>query len=278
MDFPVEATLHLSCFPDPAAALGVLRSRGFELTELGGGRVRVKGHFLRLRDARPRLEELSGSASLAPPPLTPPPSMSDGVLLVDADVFSYAQRLRAPQLDAIQSQHGVRLKAEPGGESARVWLRGRGSGPALRQLQSLLGDLSQSLRTQDVALSELSPAGAALLGRIRRDGGAEGPVLVTQRGGGVRLVGPSRESYELKQRLLEAKSGQSARRGRSSSLPPGRRAGGGVADGGGAVRRRSLSQDREVQRDRRPKGGWKLLRQILKFSPKRLKMKRKRKE
>lgn len=67
MDFTVEATVDLQIFPDKSQVKEILRSKGFMLTDLGGDRVRVKGTFFKLKEAKELLDRLLSSRD----PVTP---------------------------------------------------------------------------------------------------------------------------------------------------------------------------------------------------------------
>ncbi|XP_073339643.1 RNA-binding protein 43 [Pagrus major] len=149
--------------------------------------------------------------------------------VVDADVFGYAERLRKKDIDCILESHNVEIESRPVGESCSVTLHGKSARTAVFKLQSLLHDLNKSLRTQEVSLRDMDRDGRAMLVTIQEDRNIWKSVLVCQKKDGLHLIGPSGESYELKQRLLGRpvdRSGQRGRtldrnsRGRSSSLPP----------------------------------------------------------
>lgn len=298
MDFPVEATVHLSAFHNETQAREILRSHDFALTDLSHDQVRVRGSFLRLGAAKASLETLlnsqtkkdtaasssspvpkvsSGAISKyyttrsdtnrsrsrswskhAPSPPTFPWSLMTGSssnrptspkrssfsptpdqrssprageeVFVDADVFDYAERLRRKDLDSILDCHNViRRAVHPVSDSYIITLEGRSAGKSVGKLQSLLDDLNKSLRTQEVPLRDMNPEGRALFRRIQKKKNIYGSVLVRPEEGKLHLIGPSGESYELKQRLLGRpvdRSGRTGRtldrnaRGRSSSLPP----------------------------------------------------------
>lgn len=150
-------------------------------------------------------------------------------LVVDPDVFEYAEKLRRKDIDCILESHNVGIEVRPVGESCSITLHGKSARTAAFKLQSLLLDLNNSLRTQEVSRRDMDREGEALFGIIQNNRNVWKSVLVCQKDDGLHLIGPSRESYELKQRLLGRPidhSGQRGRtsdrssRGRSSSLPP----------------------------------------------------------
>ena len=153
-------------------------------------------------------------------------------LVIDPDVFKYAEKLRRKDIDCILERHNVGIEVHPVGESCSITLHGESAKPAAFKLQSLLLDLSDSLRTQEVSRRDMDREGRDLFRTIQNDGNVWNLVLVCQKDGELHLIGPSRESYDLKQRLLRRpidNSGQRGRtsdrrsRGRSSSLPPNNR-------------------------------------------------------
>ncbi|XP_051247066.1 uncharacterized protein LOC127358188 [Dicentrarchus labrax] len=149
--------------------------------------------------------------------------------IVDGDVFTYADRLRRKEIEGILNSHEVTMGVQPVGDSFNLTLVGKNAGNAVGELQSLLNNLNKSLRTQEVPLKDMDRDGRALLGRIKRGGNTHYSVFVCEKNDKLQLIGPSGESYELKQRLLGRpvdRSGRTGRtmdktpRGRSSSLPP----------------------------------------------------------
>ncbi|XP_069032319.1 RNA-binding protein 43 [Embiotoca jacksoni] len=146
--------------------------------------------------------------------------------VVDSDVFRYAQRLRARDIEDIVNAHDVRMDVRDGDGRSDVTLLGRSSWAAAGKLQSVLDNLSKSLRTQEVPLEDMNREGRALLETIRKNRNVYSSVLVCELSDGLHLVGPSSESYELKQRLLGTPGGRAGRsvdrnssRRRTSSLP-----------------------------------------------------------
>ncbi|XP_035800588.2 serine/arginine repetitive matrix protein 2-like [Amphiprion ocellaris] len=290
MDVRVEATIHLNQFQDKTEVLQILRSHGFQLSDLGEGQVHVRGYFSKLKAVKVRLEQLiepqtkttlrspspsSGAISKyynkdsrgrsqsrdKPPHPSPssPSSSSEGAsklncptsqdyaasssspdrhasvrtrhetVVVDADVFRYAERLRKRDIDSIQDSHQVRIQVQENSSSSTITLQGRSSKSAAGELQKLLDDLNISLRTQEVPLRDMDRDGKALLEEIRRNQNIFGSVLVCQMEDRLHLIGLSVESYEVKQRLLGRQIRPSERpgrpfnrnlRNRSSSLPP----------------------------------------------------------
>lgn len=149
--------------------------------------------------------------------------------VVDADVFDYAKRLRKKDIDSILDSHNVRMMVHPVGGSYKVTLQGKSTRVTVGKLQSLLDDLNKSLRTQEVPLKDMTPEGKALLERIQKNTNIYNSVLVCPKNDKLHLIGPSGESYDLKQSLLGRPVDRSGRTGRtrdknprrrSSSLPP----------------------------------------------------------
>ncbi|XP_035537754.1 uncharacterized protein LOC118343109 [Morone saxatilis] len=149
--------------------------------------------------------------------------------IIDGDVFTYADQLRRKDIGGILTSHKVRMEVQPVGDSFNLTLDGKNARNAVSELQSLLNDLNKSLRTQEVPLKDIDRDGRAILERIKKGGNTHNSVLVCEKNDKLQLIGPSVESYELKQRLLGRpvdRSGRTGRtmdktpRGRSSSLPP----------------------------------------------------------
>lgn len=151
------------------------------------------------------------------------------IFVVDANVFDYAEKLRKKDIDSILDSHIVKMSLHPVADSYNITLQGRSTAVALFKLQSLLDHLSKSLRVQEVPLKNMIPGTKAFLERIQRNRNVYRSVLVCPKRDKLHLIGPSAESYELKQRLLgmtvdpSGRSGRTADktcRRRSSSLPP----------------------------------------------------------
>lgn len=149
--------------------------------------------------------------------------------VVDADVFKYAQRFRKKDIDVILDSHNVNLEVLQLDDSFNITLQGKSAKMAVSKLQSLLNDLSKSLRTQDVPLKDMDHDSQALFERIQKDKDIYKSVLICLMDDRLHLIGPSGESYELKQRLSGRPVDHSGRTGRtsdrnsrqrSSSLPP----------------------------------------------------------
>ncbi|KAK5883164.1 hypothetical protein CesoFtcFv8_019524 [Champsocephalus esox] len=149
--------------------------------------------------------------------------------IVDEDVFRYAVRLRKRDVDGIVECHNVRMAVVKVGDSANITLHGKSARTAVGKLQSLLDDLNQSLRTQEVLLKDMDQEGRLLLEKIKKDRNIYNSVLVCPMDVKLRLIGPSRESHDLKHILLRRQREQSRHpertsvtieKRRSSSLPP----------------------------------------------------------
>lgn len=148
--------------------------------------------------------------------------------VIDADVFKYADRFREKEMDSILISHDVKMKAKDCGDMFKITLTGRNSKTALSKVQSLMASLSNTLRTQEVPLQDMSDDGKMLLTKIKKKRNIDGLVLVCEMGDRLHLIGSSRESFELKQRLLDGRdrhgctgrASAKGSRGRSSSAPP----------------------------------------------------------
>ncbi|XP_029370327.1 RNA-binding protein 43 [Echeneis naucrates] len=149
--------------------------------------------------------------------------------VIDADVSDYASQFRKKDIDVILNCHDVKLEVSKFDDSANITLWGMHPRIAAEKLQSLLNELNKSLRTQEVPHKDLAREGKALLEKIRKNKNIYSLVLVCDMIDGLHLVGPSRESYELKQKLLGRSVDQSGCRGRtfeknssrrSTSAPP----------------------------------------------------------
>lgn len=142
---------------------------------------------------------------------------------VDADVFMYARQIHKKKIDDILHSHNVRMKEEENGDDFRICVLGKSAAIASGKLKSFLDDLLRSLRTQDVPLRDMDRQGWALLDKIKKSKNIHNLVLVREMHDKLHLVGPSRESYELKQRLLGTPVDQSGRTGRTLDRANGKR-------------------------------------------------------
>ncbi|KAM7373479.1 hypothetical protein PAMP_008327 [Pampus punctatissimus] len=149
--------------------------------------------------------------------------------VVDADVFNYARRVRKKDIDVILDNHSVKLEELQYDDSFNITLLGKSAKIAAGKLQSLLNDLSRSLRTQEVLLKDMDHDSQTLLERIQKNKDIYNSVLVCLMNDRLHLIGPSRQSYDLKQSLSGRPVDHSGRAGRtidrnsrkrSSSLPP----------------------------------------------------------
>lgn len=189
------------------------------------------------------------------------PRAEDRTVVVDRDVFMYADRLRKKDIASILRSCTVEVSVEDVGESSTITLKGRDAGRAAGELQSFLNRLTVSLRTQEVHRKDVDREGEALLWRIRENGNVHRSVLVCEKTNRLHLIGPSGESYELKQNLLgrpvdrtgrtvdsrEHVRRQNAERGAigAGGSPPNRE---GAEAERGASRRRSWKRaDRDLQ-------------------------------
>lgn len=274
MDFQVEATLQLNAVQDKVEVREILRSRGFELKDLSSDHLLVKGSFLELKSVKALLEtspakvgakrgplesesqraspsasisssSVRGSSSLGDLPGTPDQTGSvrtgRACFVVDPDVFDYAKCLRQKEMSSILDGHDATVSWEAADDHYIISLCGKSANVCMKKLKMLLDNLHKSLRTQEVALKDLSPEGRRLAARIQESRNIYKSVLLQKRDGSLHLIGPSGESYVLRQMLLGRTVDQSQPRGRrpdrkpsrrSSSLPPSSR---NTEDGAGAA-------------------------------------------
>lgn len=262
MDFWVEATVLIDRFQDEQKVRRLLQSYNFKVTDLERGRVQVAGWFRNLEAVKAHLEQLmeatprsssdllpasSGaiskqsrnyadpgsvrrrSASLGPrtssgPKHQAPDYRTPGEeIVIDSDVYMYAKRFRKQQLDDLLTRRDVRHNVKAEEENTIITLQGPDSGSVFADLQLLLGGLCRTLRTQEVLLSDLSAEGKRLLGRIRENNKSLNSVLVCEKNDRLHLVGPSKESYDLKQSLQGGPVDQSGARGRTANRTRGER-------------------------------------------------------
>ncbi|KAG7499877.1 hypothetical protein JOB18_001922 [Solea senegalensis] len=149
--------------------------------------------------------------------------------VVDIDVYRYAAQIKSKDFDSIVENHKVQIIVRQFADNANISLQGRNAKMAATELQRLLKGLNSSLRTQEILLKDMNREGKVLLQRIQKNNNIQDTVLVCEMSDRLRLIGPSSESYEVKQELLGRPVQQSQRAGRtlekksrwrSRSLPP----------------------------------------------------------
>ncbi|XP_015224914.1 PREDICTED: uncharacterized protein LOC107081225, partial [Cyprinodon variegatus] len=260
MDFRVQATADVNRFQDKEKVLELLHSHGFQLTDLKQGRFRVDGSFQDLKAVKVRLEQLLEST---PPSSSDPPTVSQyysrnegsgrppdsshasrssrrgpasqedrfsgperDTITIDTDVFKYASKFRKQELDYLLNAVQDRIEIKE--ENTTIVCQVGSSRTAVNKLQNFLNDLQRSLRTQEVPLRDLSSKGKELLSKIKKNNNTLASVLVCEMNDRLHLIGPSKESYELKQSLQgepvdqsdgRGRTGGRINRGRSSSTP-----------------------------------------------------------
>ncbi|KAL0961805.1 hypothetical protein UPYG_G00331930 [Umbra pygmaea] len=151
-------------------------------------------------------------------PASHTPSRKSVSFVTDADVLRYALCFRKNDIDAIlQSHHSqIDVKHEDNSDISTVVLEGKQAESAMEKLQTFLTHVTTSLRTQEIDLPLLDyDSQVAVNKRIQKYRDIYPTVIVCQIGDIVRLVGPSSDSYEMKQRLL----------GKTPELPPAGRTG-----------------------------------------------------
>ncbi|KAM4629928.1 RNA-binding protein 43 [Polymixia lowei] len=161
-------------------------------------------------------------------PSTRPGSVS---FAADADVFLYAQCHRKDDIAIIVRSHNVTLDEFPGGPGIRhVVVFGGSAKPASEKLQSLLDNLTKTLRTQEIPLADLDhDIQVKMAKQLHTFKDIYPSVAISQLEDKIRLIGPSADSYDMKQRLLgklivqsaQVRTGRTFDRGsrpRSSSL------------------------------------------------------------
>lgn len=262
-DARAGATVDLHVFRDKSAVQQILRSHGLAVTDQRGDQVCVKGSLSKLRAAKARLEELhksqpevvnghsvysggisqyytddrsvpdgnrSPEGSQEPRHTSPRPGRES--FIIDEDVLKYAQQFRKKDMDVILQSHNIKLEElKVSAGICNVILEGRSAKTAAGKLQNFLHALGLTLRTQEIHLVDMDDQmRAALPMKIQKYKDIYKSVLISQLDGRVRLIGPSAESYELKQSLLAQPADQpvlertgrtygKSSKMRSSSLP-----------------------------------------------------------
>ncbi|XP_030003609.1 RNA-binding protein 43 [Sphaeramia orbicularis] len=245
VDLPVEATVHLNSFSDQKKVREILLSHDFEMKMVDRNRLQITGSFLKLGAAKIRLEMLLHSQKQNETPPSPSKDRSQSgasssypqqprseSFVIDMDVLMYAKRVMKQHMEDILRRHNVQMEERPSGDNISITLQGKSTQTAITKLQSFLNELSLSLRTQEVALKNMDQEGRDLLRRIQQGNNVYKSVLVCRRSDTLHLIGPSAESYEVKQQLMGTTADRSGRTGttvdqsgrtgtrRSTSVPP----------------------------------------------------------
>ncbi|XP_020355768.1 uncharacterized protein LOC109903453 [Oncorhynchus kisutch] len=166
----------------------------------------------------------------------PSPSRSRSVVsfLMDADVLRYAQCVRKKDIDTILGSNNIQMNVQPSECSniSSVSLEGKNPKTAMEKLQDYLTTLNTTLRTQEIPLGTIDHNGQVRISKLIQKFNSVYPtVLVNQVGDILRLVGPSRDSYDMMQILL----------GKPLELPPAGRTGRALDRGSRDRRSSSLS-------------------------------------
>lgn len=143
---------------------------------------------------------------------------------VDHDVYDYANCLRKRDMDTILVSLDVKIRVKPVDDtSVVITLWGKSANAGMNKLKTLLENLLKSLMAQEVPLKDLTPEGMRLVAIIQESRNIYKSVLVQKRNGNLHLIGPSRECYALKQRLLGRPADLPQQRGRRTDRKPTRR-------------------------------------------------------
>lgn len=159
---------------------------------------------------------------------TSPSSSSLGMasFLVDTDIINFILTQRQNDLKRIRKDYGTEMNIKDGVGFTTVTFLGNNSEKAEACLLNLIEEIGPSLRTQEIHLKEYdSVKKKQILERI--EGNKDSGVSITHTDDVVKLVGDSRGSFEMMQKLLghndASHRGRAMERGsksrRSSSLP-----------------------------------------------------------
>ncbi|XP_071225031.1 RNA-binding protein 43-like [Salvelinus alpinus] len=138
-------------------------------------------------------------------PISQTPSCSEVFFITDADVLRYALCVRKKDIDSILGGDTTQMDVKPaeGSDLRYVFLEGKSPERVMEKLQVFLTKLHLRLRTQEIPLWTLDRDRQVRIHELVQKYNIIYPtVLVNQVGDLLRLVGPSKESYEMKQRLL----------------------------------------------------------------------------
>ncbi|XP_028819154.1 RNA-binding protein 43 [Denticeps clupeoides] len=154
------------------------------------------------------------------------PSNDSASFLVDSDGFHYAMKFRKPHIDDILECHSVVMKSEGDTEITSVMLSGKASQKAMVKLQSLFSETTSSLRTQEIDLTGYGSDDLAELDKLLQQYQRQYSVLLRRPGEAIVIIGTSKDSFEMKTKLMsqwglrrgrDGKRDSSSRR--SMSLP-----------------------------------------------------------
>lgn len=124
--------------------------------------------------------------------------------VIDTYLLDYAQRFKKTDITDILRNHNTTMNVTHAGpDTSKVILSGKNVKIPEGKLQSLLSNLTKTLYTQEIPLANLdSKSQEKVAQQIKKYEYIYRTVLVRQVGDTVRLVGPSVDSYEFKQRVL----------------------------------------------------------------------------
>ncbi|XP_071001060.1 RNA-binding protein 43-like [Oncorhynchus clarkii lewisi] len=152
------------------------------------------------------VEPISQTPSPKPvEPISQTPSPSEVFFITDTDVLRYAQCVRKKDIDSILGGHTTQMDVKPaeGSDLHYVFIEGKSPEGVMEKLQVFFNKLHLRLRTQEIPLWTLDRDRQIRIHQLVQKYNIIYPtVLVDQVGDLLRLVGPSKESYEMKQRLL----------------------------------------------------------------------------
>ncbi|XP_051949085.1 uncharacterized protein si:dkey-154b15.1 [Xyrauchen texanus] len=133
---------------------------------------------------------------------TPSPRQTEVSFPVEPDVFKYTMRFEKEFINKIELEYSTRINVEEDSGVFTVKILGGAFDEAAKKLSYFMQDITSSLRTQQIDLNKLNDSQQRLITHNIYMFQDIYKVLIWQDGHVIKVVGSSKESYEVKQRLL----------------------------------------------------------------------------
>ncbi|XP_051520648.1 uncharacterized protein LOC127421561 [Myxocyprinus asiaticus] len=133
---------------------------------------------------------------------SPSPRQTEFCFSVEPDVFRYTVCFEKEFIKKIESDHSTHIKHDDNSEFFTVRLLGGACKEAGKKLSYFMQDIASSLRTQEIELNKFDISQQRLIAHDIYRLKDIYKVLIWQERDVIKVVGSSKDSYEVKQRLL----------------------------------------------------------------------------
>ncbi|XP_051527824.1 uncharacterized protein LOC127425663 isoform X2 [Myxocyprinus asiaticus] len=133
---------------------------------------------------------------------TPSPRQTEVSFPVEPDVFKYTMRFEKEFIKKMELDYSTHINHEDNSGVFTVKILGGAFEEAAKKLSYFMQDITSSLRTQEIDLNKLSDSQQRLIAHNIYMFKDIYKVLIWQEGHVIKVVGSSKDSYEVKQRLL----------------------------------------------------------------------------